>query len=379
MTHSNSAILALADGTVCYGYAIGHEGTHIGELVFNTSMTGYQEMLTDPSYSEQIITLTAPHIGNTGCNDEDLESNKIWAKGLVIREYSPYPSSWRAQRSLGDWLRSNHVTAIAGVDTRFITRHLREHGSQSACISTELSNQPDKAIELAKSFKGLTNSDLAKEVSGKTKQRWDTNRGEWGPTTKPQSYHVVAYDFGVKHNILRIIQELGCHITLVPAQTPAEEVLSSQPDGILLSNGPGDPAACDYAIAATKHFIKEKIPLLGICLGYQILALSCGAKEIKMKFGHHGANHPVIDINSSQVMITSQNHGFMIEESSLPDSLIVTHRSLFDDSLQGIKHRSSPAYGFQGHPEGGPGPHDAELIFQPFIALMQEYKKKRTS
>ncbi len=379
MTHSTSAVLALADGTVCYGYAIGHDGTHVGELVFNTSMTGYQEMLTDPSYCEQIITLTAAHIGNTGCNDEDMESSKIWAKGLVIRDYTPYPSSWRAQISLADWLRKNHVTAIAGIDTRFITRHLRDHGSQPACISTEFVHQPEKAIELAKSFKGLANNDLAKEVSGKTEQRWDAHRDVWGPASKPQSYHVIAYDFGVKHNILRILQELGCHVTIVPAQTSAEEVLSKQPDGIFLSNGPGDPGACDYAIEAVKRFIEVKVPLFGICLGYQILAISCGAKEAKMKFGHHGANHPVFDLQNNCVIITSQNHGFMIEESTLPKNLIATHRSLFDQSLQGIKHKTSPAYGFQGHPEGGPGPHDAEIIFKPFIAAMQEYKTTRTS
>lgn len=375
--HSTSAILALADGTICHGYAIGHDGTHVGELVFNTSMTGYQEMLTDPSYSDQIITLTAAHIGNTGCNDEDVESNKIWAKGLVIREYTQSPSSWRSQITLSDWLRKNHVTAIAGIDTRFITRHIRDNGSQGACISTEFANQPEKAIQLAQNFSGLTNKDLAKVVSGKTEQRWDADRGVWGPKSTPQSFHVVAYDYGAKHNILRILQELGCHVTLVPAQTSAEDVLSRQPDGVFLSNGPGDPGACNYAIDAVKHFIETKIPLFGICLGYQILALACGAKEKKMKFGHHGGNHPVIDLQTNHVMITSQNHGFMIEESSLPNELIATHRSLFDQSLQGIKHKTSPAYGFQGHPEGGPGPHDAECIFKPFIAAMHEYKTKR--
>ncbi|WP_367605985.1 glutamine-hydrolyzing carbamoyl-phosphate synthase small subunit [Legionella sp. W05-934-2] len=377
MTQPTPAILALADGTICHGYAIGHEGTHIGELVFNTSMTGYQEMLTDPSYSEQIITLTAAHIGNTGCNEEDIESKKIWAKGLVIREYSPYPSSWRAQTTLSDWLHHNHVTAIAGVDTRFITRHLRDHGSQGACITTEYASQPDKAVQLAQSFSGLSNRDLAKEVSCKTEQRWDTDRGEWGPKSTPQNFHVIAYDYGAKHNILRILQELGCHVTIVPAKTPAEDVLRSNPDGIFLSNGPGDPAACDYAIKAVKQFISAKVPLFGICLGYQILALACGAKETKMKFGHHGGNHPVIDLQSNRVMITSQNHGFMIEETSLPNELIATHRSLFDQSLQGIKHTSAPAYGFQGHPEGGPGPHDAEKIFKPFISAMSEYKSTR--
>lgn len=377
MTFSTSAILALADGTVCKGHAIGHEGSHVGELVFNTSMTGYQEMLTDPSYAEQIITLTAAHIGNTGCNDEDIESNKIWAKGLVIREYTSYPSSWRATISLSDWLRKNHVMAIAGIDTRFITRHLRDQGSQGACITTEYVDNPDKAIQLAKSFGGLKSKDLAKEVSSRTEQRWDFDRGVWGHASSPQHFHVIAYDYGIKHNILRILQELGCHVTLVPAQTSAEEVISRNPDGVFLSNGPGDPAACHYAIEAVKKLTATSIPVFGICLGYQILALAWGAKATKMKFGHHGANHPVIDLQTNRVMITSQNHGFMIEESTLPNNLIATHRSLFDQSLQGIRLDSSPVHGFQGHPEGGPGPHDAESIFQPFIVSMQEYKKER--
>ncbi|GGI89543.1 glutamine-hydrolyzing carbamoyl-phosphate synthase small subunit [Legionella impletisoli] len=367
---SKPAILVLADGSVYEGVSVGAPGESVGELVFNTSMTGYQEMLTDPSYAHQIITLTAAHVGNTGCNDEDMESSRVWASGLVIRDCSIIPSNFRSQYSLSEWLNKHGIVAIAGIDTRELTLRLRDHGTIGACISTHV-EQANKAKKLAQSFKGLEGVDLAKTVSRQTKERWHEGLGDWARQSRPLQFHVIAYDFGIKHNILRILHDLGCHITLVPAQTPAAEVLAMEPDGVFLSNGPGDPQACDYAIEATQEFLKAGIPLFGICLGFQILALACGAKSMKMKFGHHGANHPVIETNGSKrVFITSQNHGFAIDEATLPDSLQVTHRSLFDESLQGIKHRKKPAFGFQGHPEAGPGPHDIEVIFEQFIQLM---------
>lgn len=365
------AILVLADGTIYEGISIGAAGDCIGELVFNTSLTGYQEMLTDPSYARQIITLTTAHVGNTGYNHEDMESNKIWASGLVIRNASMMHSNYRAEQSLQDWLKRNGVVAIAGIDTRDLTLRLRENGALGACISTDVEN-PEAVLAKAKSFSGLQGVDLALEVSRKTKERWDAGREHWGKDSQPQQFHVVAYDFGVKHNILRILYDKGCYLTLVSAKTSAAEVLAMNPDGIFLSNGPGDPQACDYAIRATQEFLAHKIPIFGICLGFQILALACGGETKKMKFGHHGANHPVIETDGKKrVFITSQNHGFAVDEESLPDCLSITHRSLFDNTLQGIRHKEKPALGFQGHPEASPGPHDIEIIFNEFIQLMR--------
>lgn len=366
------AILVLADGTSYEGISVGANGNCVGELVFNTSMTGYQEMLTDPSYARQIITLTTAHVGNTGCNVEDMESNKIWAAGLVMRDCSVLHSNYRADQSLPDWLIKNNIVAIAGIDTRDLTIKLREQGTIGACISTYV-NEPDNALHLAKSFSGLQGVDLALEVSRKMSERWHEGQGQWGLSSQPHQFHVVAYDFGVKHNILRILYDKGCHLTIVPANTPASEVLAMNPDGVFLSNGPGDPQACDYAIQATREFLDHNIPLFGICLGFQILALACGGITKKMKFGHHGANHPVVEIpGKKRVFITSQNHGFAVEEESLPECLQVTHRSLFDESLQGIKHTTKPAYGFQGHPEASPGPHDIEIIFNEFVQMMKK-------
>ncbi|WED43499.1 glutamine-hydrolyzing carbamoyl-phosphate synthase small subunit [Legionella cardiaca] len=370
------AILVLSDGTIIEGVSIGASGDCVGELVFNTAMTGYQEMLTDPSYAKQIITLTTAHVGNTGCNTEDMESSRVWASGLVIRECSMYSSNYRAEQTLPDWLKRQGIVAIAGIDTRQLTLRLREHGAINACISTNV-QQPELALGKARAFAGLEGMDLACEVSRQTIERWHEGRGNWGDESKPNQFHVVAYDFGVKHNILRILHDKGCYITIVPAKTSAAEVMALNPDGIFLSNGPGDPLACDYAIAATRQFLEDNIPILGICLGFQILALACGAKSIKMKFGHHGANHPVVELSESQrVFITSQNHGFTIDESSLPSYLQVTHRSLFDQSLQGIQHRDKPAIGFQGHPEASPGPHDIAVIFDQFISLMKSATKE---
>lgn len=364
------AILALADGTIFKGVSVGANGDSAGELVFNTSMTGYQEMLTDPSYAKQIITLTTAHVGNTGCNEDDMESSRIWAAGLVMRNCTFKPSNYRSTQSLPEWLKKQGVVAIAGIDTRQLTIHLRDHGAIGACISSN-ADDVDAAIAKARAFSGMANADLASEVSRKAIERWYQGRDVWGPASKPPRYQVVAYDFGVKQNILRILHDKGCHITLVPATTTAEEALALNPDGIFLSNGPGDPDACDYAIAATKAFLKANVPILGICLGFQILALAAGAKTAKMKFGHHGANHPVMAMKEPRsVFITSQNHGFAVEEQSLPSCLEVTHRSLFDQSLQGIKHLKKPAIGFQGHPEASPGPHDIEVIFDEFIAMM---------
>lgn len=365
------AILALADGTLIHGESIGAPGSAVGELVFNTSMTGYQEMLTDPSYARQLLMLTTAHVGNTGCNLEDMESSRVWASGLIIRECATTYSNWRGHVSLSDWLYQHGVVAIAGVDTRALTLYLREQGAVNACISTDV-HQPKEAIKQAKQFKGLTGVDLAKVVSRQTPERWHEGAGIWAKTSKPQRLNVVVFDFGVKHHILRLLHDLGCHLTIVPAQTSFEEVMALNPDGVVLSNGPGDPSACHYAMAVTTAFLAAKVPLLGICLGFQILALACGAQSKKMKFGHHGANHPVIEEEGNRrVFITSQNHGFAIEESSLPTCLEVTHRSLFDGSLQGIRHRESPAIGFQGHPEASPGPQDIANLFESFIQLMR--------
>ncbi|STX28106.1 carbamoyl phosphate synthase, small subunit [Legionella beliardensis] len=371
------AILALADGTVVEGISVGASGDCVGELVFNTAMTGYQEMLTDPSYAKQIVMLTTAHVGNTGCNNEDMESSRVWATGLVMRNYSPIPSNYRSNQSLSDWLKKNNIVAIAGIDTRQLTTLIREKGALGCCISTNVA-KPKLALAKAEAFSGLNDADLATEVSRQTIERWDQGRGLWSEASKPLHYHVVAYDFGVKNTILRILYDKGCYITLVPAQTSAEEVLALNPDGVFLSNGPGDPKACQYAIDATKTFLKTEIPVFGICLGFQILALASGAKSAKMKFGHHGANHPVIATEEDkQVFITSQNHGFTIDEHTLTDNWDITHRSLFDQTLQGIKHKFKPALGFQGHPEASPGPHDIEVLFDQFITMMHNANNQR--
>ncbi|WP_341263169.1 glutamine-hydrolyzing carbamoyl-phosphate synthase small subunit [Morganella morganii] len=372
-----SAILVLQDGTTFHGRAIGAEGAVTGEVVFNTSMTGYQEILTDPSYSRQIVTLTYPHIGNTGTNSADEESPDVYAQGLVIRDLPLTTSNFRSEESLSEYLKHRNVVAIADIDTRKLTRLLREKGAQNGCIIA--GEHPDTALALknAQSFSGLNGLDLAKEVT--TAQPYSWTQGSWtlegglpaDKTAEELPFHVVAYDFGAKRNILRMLVDRGCRLTVVPAQTPAEEVLKMAPDGIFLSNGPGDPAPCDYAIEAITRFLETDIPLFGICLGHQLLALASGAKTIKMKFGHHGGNHPVKDIENNVVMITAQNHGFAVDEATLPATLRVTHKSLFDGTLQGIHHNDKPAFSFQGHPEASPGPHDAAPLFDHFIELMK--------
>ena len=365
------AVLVLADGMVFDGYSIGATGCGVGELVFNTAMTGYQEMLSDPSYAKQIVTLTMSHVGNVGCNIDDMESYKAWPSGLVVRDYSNYYSNYRAAQSLSSWLSFHGIVGVSGIDTRYLTQRLRDHGAIGACVSTNIDNI-EEAKTLAQQFKGLAGLDLAQDVSRKFIEVWPGS-------SDPYKYHVVAYDFGIKHSILRILSGLGCKITLVPAKTSAQDVLAMQPDGVFLSNGPGDPAACDYAIAATKLFLDANVPLFGICLGFQILGLACGASTFKMKCGHHGANHPVIERNGDKrIFITSQNHGFAIDETTLPADLVATHHSLFDGTLQGIMHRDKPAFGFQGHPEAGPGPHDAAVIFDPFINLMSARRMKKS-
>lgn len=372
----NKAILALEDGTIFSGISIGFNDNSVGEIVFNTAMTGYQEILTDPSYAEQIVTLTYVHIGNTGCNTADVESEKLHVRGLVIRDLPKLASSWRNQISLDKYLENNKVVGIANLDTRELTRILREKGAMKACIMTKDIDE-QQAVELAKGFAGLENKDLAIEVTCKETYQWNQG-GEFDLATNDfnetsiNKHKVVCYDFGVKHNILRIMADLGCDITVVPADTSADDVLAMQPDGVFLSNGPGDPAACGYAIESTKQILKSDIPLFGICLGHQILALASGAQTIKMKFGHHGANHPVQDLTTTEVMITSQNHGFAVDESVIPAHLEITHKSLFDDSVQGIKRTDCFAYSFQGHPEASPGPHDAKKLFEPFITAMKE-------
>ena len=364
------ALLALADGTVFRGYAIGAEGSTSGEVVFNTAMTGYQEILTDPSYCRQIVTLTYPHIGNTGCNDEDWESRANYAAGLVIRDLPIRASNWRMNSTLPDYLKKNGIVAIAGIDTRALTRVLREKGAQAGCIIT--GEDATKAIAEANTFPGLAGMDLAKVVSVDSPYEWQ--EGEWSLTgfqALPEpKFHVVAYDFGVKRNILRMLAQRGCRVTVVPAQTPAADVIAMKPDGIFLSNGPGDPEPCDYAIAAIREFLARGIPTYGICLGHQLLALASGAKTMKMKFGHHGANHPVKDLDTQQVLITSQNHGFAVDPDSLPANLRPTHVSLFDGSLQGVARTDVPAFSFQGHPEASPGPHDVAYLFDRFLDAM---------
>lgn len=378
-SHSASkAILVLADGTVFHGTAIGAGGTAVGEVVFNTAMTGYQEILTDPSYAEQIVTLTYPHIGNYGTTHEDEESNRVWAKGLVIRDLSLKASNFRLEQSLGDYLRQRNVVGIADIDTRKLTRLLREKGAQNGCImagNVDGELDVDQALELARGFPGLQGMDLAKEVTIRTPHEWTSQSWQLGKgfseLTDPK-FHVVAYDYGCKRNILRMLADRGCKVTLVPAQTPASDVLAMNPDGVFLSNGPGDPEPCDYAITAIRELMEAKVPLFGICLGHQLLALASGAKTEKMKFGHHGANHPVQDLASGRVMITSQNHGFAVAEDNLPDTLKVTHKSLFDGTLQGIHRTDVPAFSFQGHPEASPGPHDVAPLFDHFIDLMSQ-------
>lgn len=372
------AILALADGTLFRGYAIGAAGTTSGEVVFNTAMTGYQEILTDPSYCRQIVTLTYPHIGNTGCNQEDFESRANFAAGLVIRDLPLRAENWRLQQALPDYLKAHGVVAIGGIDTRKLTRILREKGAQAGAIVAAESGSLDeaKAISEARAFPGLAGMDLAKVVSVDSPYEWDG--GEWTLTgyqaVAAPRFRVVAYDFGIKRNILRMLAARGCQVTVVPAQTSAAEVFKYQPDGVFLSNGPGDPEPCDYAITAIGELLAAGVPTYGICLGHQLLALASGAKTLKMKFGHHGANHPVKDLDTGQVLITSQNHGFAVDPETLPANLRPTHVSLFDGSLQGVARTDVPAFSFQGHPEASPGPHDLAYLFDRFIKLMQDQK-----
>ncbi len=374
-----SAVLVLEDGTVFHGVSIGADGQTVGEVVFNTAMTGYQEILTDPSYARQIVTLTCPHIGNTGINAEDAESSAVHAAGLVIRDLPLLVSNWRSEESLDSYLQRNNIVAIADIDTRKLTRILREKGAQGGCIIAGDSLDENAALEAAKAFPGLKGMDLAKEVT--TAKSYEWSQGSWtlqgglpDPCSEGANFHVVTYDYGVKQNILRMLVDRGCRLTVVPAQTPAAEVLSLNPDGVFLSNGPGDPEPCDYAIAAIKEVVDSGLPVFGICLGHQLLALASGAQTVKMKFGHHGANHPVQDLDSMTVMISSQNHGFSVDEATLPESMTATHRSLFDSSLQGIHRTDKPAFGFQGHPEASPGPHDVAPVFDHFINLMQQAK-----
>jgi len=376
---AHSALLVLEDGSVFNGTAFGTEGFAVGEVVFNTSMTGYQEILTDPSYAEQIITLTYPHIGNTGTNSEDVESNQIFAKGLVIRDLPLIASNFRNEQTLSDYLKAHHILGIADIDTRRLTRVLREKGAQNGCIVAGDALTEAQALAKAQEFGGLKGLDLAKEVTCKDIHEWNDSTWVLGEGYRNNQqdlpFHVVAYDFGAKHNILRMLVERGCRLTVVPAQTPAEDVLAMNPDGIFLSNGPGDPEPCTYAIAAIKTFLEQSIPMFGICLGHQLLALASGAKTEKMKFGHHGANHPVKDLQNNVVMITSQNHGFAVNQDSLPDNIAVTHVSLFDQSLQGIELKDKPAFSFQGHPEASPGPQDAAGLFDHFIDLIKQHKQ----
>jgi len=370
-----TAILALADGTIFKGVSIGADGYCVAEIVFNTAMTGYQEILTDPSYNGQIVTLTYPHIGNTGVNEEDVESTQVHAAGLVVRDCSLRVSNFRATQSLPDYLKAQGIVAISGVDTRKLTRILREGGAQGACIL--VGDDADRAVQLARDFPGMSGQDLAKVVSIKASGDWRAGTWQLGKGfSQPDghTYHVVAYDYGIKTNILRLLADRGCRITLVPAQTPVADVLALKPDGIFLSNGPGDPEPCDYAIDTCKAALQHKIPLFGICLGQQILGLGMGAKTIKMKTGHHGANHPVQDLDTGRVFITSQNHGFNVDPDSLPANARVTHVSLFDGTLQGFELTDSPAFCFQGHPEASPGPHDIVVLFDKFISLMANKK-----
>jgi carbamoyl-phosphate synthase small subunit len=374
------AVLVLEDGSIFRGLSIGAAGQSVGEVVFNTAMTGYQEILTDPSYSRQLVTLTYPHIGNTGVNAEDEESARVHAAGLVIRDLPVRSSSWRSSQDLPDYLRNQGVPGIADIDTRRLTRILREKGAQNGCLQAGAGLDEDAALAAARAFPGLAGMDLACEVSTAeaydwTAGLWSLELGQGAPLAADDpalQYHVVAYDYGIKRNILRMLAARGCRVTVLPAQTPAAEVLALRPDGVFLSNGPGDPEPCDYAITAIRKLLDAEIPLFGICLGHQLLGLACGARTVKMKFGHHGANHPVMDLATGGVMISSQNHGFAVDEATLPATLEATHRSLFDGSLQGIRHRERPAFSFQGHPEASPGPHDVGYLFDGFIAAMAE-------
>lgn len=373
------AVLALEDGTVFHGTSVGADGKTIGEVVFNTAMTGYQEILTDPSYCRQIVTLTCPHIGNTGANSEDMESSRIFASGVVVRDSSIVTSSWRAERSFRQFLCGSNCVGIADIDTRKLTRILREKGAQSGCIMTGDAD-PAVAVQHARKFPGISGMDLAKFVTTDRPYQWchGTEFGRRGRimSRRIAPRHVVAYDFGIKRNILRILSDLDCRMTVVPATTPASDVLKLAPDGVLLSNGPGDPEPCSYAIEATRELLKASIPVFGICLGHQLLALATGARTVKMKFGHHGANHPVLDLQTGQVIITTQNHGFAVDEDSLPDNVRTTHRSLFDGSLQGIALEDRPALSFQGHPEASPGPHDLLPLFERFVSDIEQARKQ---
>ncbi len=368
------AILVLEDGTVFEGESVGANGLSVGEVVFNTAMTGYQEILTDPSYARQLVTLTYPHIGNTGCTEQDDEARQVWCAGLIVRDVPRRPSNWRSQVALPEWLSTRGIVAIAGIDTRKLTRILRDRGAQNGAVMAGPDIDADKALEAARKFPGLKGMDLAKVVSTRERYQWnegqlDLDRNEF--VAAAPKFKVVAYDFGVKLNILRMLAERGCDVTVVPAQTSAADVLALNPDGVFLSNGPGDPEPCDYAIEAIRTFVEKKIPTFGICLGHQLLALAAGAKTVKMGHGHHGANHPVQDLDSGRVMITSQNHGFAVDETSLPANVRVIHRSLFDGTNQGIELTDAPAFSFQGHPEASPGPHDVSPLFDRFIASME--------
>lgn len=371
------ALLVLEDGSIFQGESIGCDGKSIGEVVFNTAMSGYQEILTDPSYAQQIVTLTYPHIGNVGVNEEDEECDSIFATGLVVKDVPRVYSNFRGKESLPDYLSRKGIVAIADIDTRRLTRILREKGAQRGCIMAGENLSEDEALEAAKGFAGLQGMDLAKEVTTEKAYNWSEGSWQLPPdeqitlTAEQAKFKVVAYDYGVKRNILRMLVDRGCDVTVVPAKTPASDVLAMKPDGVFLSNGPGDPEPCDYAIEAIKEVLEQKIPTFGICLGHQLLGLASGASTAKMKFGHHGANHPVQDLETQKVMITSQNHGFAVDEATLPNTLRATHRSLFDDSLQGIERTDVPAFSFQGHPEASPGPHDIAPIFDKFIALME--------
>lgn len=373
------ALLALEDGSLFYGESIGATGSTVGEVVFNTAITGYQEILTDPSYARQVVTLTHPHVGNVGTTPEDEESAGVHAAGLVIRDLPPMLSNWRSTESLPEYLNRHNIVAISDIDTRRLTRILREKGAQGGCIVAGENIDEAKALEMARGFPGLKGMDLAKEVTVSesytwTESTWDIVKGHQQVPESEQKFHVVAYDFGVKRNILRMLAARGCRLTVVPAQTSAEDVLALNPDGVFLSNGPGDPEPCDYAVAAIQKILQSKLPVFGICLGHQLLGLACGATTEKMKFGHHGANHPVQDLATGQVMISSQNHGFAIAEASLPSNVKATHKSLFDDSLQGIELTDTPAFSFQGHPEASPGPQDVAPLFDKFIAMLAQAK-----
>ncbi|PCJ50932.1 MAG: carbamoyl-phosphate synthase small subunit [Gammaproteobacteria bacterium] len=376
---SRRALLALEDGSLFYGISIGHHDSSVGEVVFNTAMTGYQEILSDPSYAQQMVTLTYPHIGNTGVTEEDQESRAIFATGLIIRDLPLLASSWRKEISLNEYLINNKISGIADIDTRRLTRILRDKGALGGCILAADDNDhldEAQALTLAKSFPGLKGMDLAKEVTVTESYEW--YEGTWDlktgyqPLADEAKYHVVAYDYGIKTNILRMLADRGCRVTVVPAETSAKDVMAMKPDGVFLSNGPGDPEPCDYAITAIKTLLENNMPIFGICLGHQLLGLASGAQSVKMKFGHHGANHPVQNLADKTVMITSQNHGFAIDENSLPSNMEATHRSLFDGSLQGFRRKDCQAYSFQGHPEASPGPHDVAPIFDQFIEFMSE-------